>query len=361
MASDPIKQITLTARLALFGAGIAVSLLTLEGAFRIAAPLLKPQKWSDRSYAYFIPEDAQTLQDVVPHPKAPGTFRIGVVGDSFTFGPNMQLSDTFPKRLQGMLNLNNGAPRVEVLNRGKTGASTEVEVELVRKALKEDLDLLVLEITLNDAEPHILTRAERDATFNSPWLKWKIFSVWKSLGFVATRFHNTLTVNRYIDYHSKFFKEPVTAQRFEAALMRIKAQAEAAKVPLLAMVFPLFDFPINDRYPFVEAHGIIHSKLEKIGISSIDLTRAYQNIPPARLQVIPGRDNHPNEIAHRIAAERLLAALVDRKLLPEATLPKRVFRTRKEMAGFKANREKVWGKVARGVTVESVARSVGCE
>jgi hypothetical protein len=237
----------------------------------------------------------------------------------------MQPMDTFPKKLEQMLNLNADAPRVEVLNRGVNGSSTENEVELVKQALKEGPDLLILEITLNDAEPQILTDQERKELFEAPWLRWRIFSTWKSLGLVAQRIHNSQTVRRYIDYHSKFFKDPATRAKFSQSIQRIANQARTARVPLMAVIFPLFDFPINRRYPFAEVHTIVEETLRSHGVRAVDLQTAYRGIPPERLQVIPGKDNHPNEIAHRIAAEQLLAVLAQDAVIPDATIPRRVF------------------------------------
>ncbi len=345
----PQAPVSRRAKLLLLSIGLVVSLGALEVLFRAIGAIVKPARWNDRPFVYVLPEGSHTLQDADPHPKPDGAFRIAVVGDSFTFAPNMQLKDTFPKQLEQMLNENVEAPQVEVLNRGKSGASTESEVELVKKALAEKPDLLVLEITLNDAEPHILSKREREALFKPQWLTWRIFSWWKTLGFIATRIHNSQSVSRYVDYHSKFFKDPVTLNRFRSALKRIKVLADEAKVPLVAMVFPLFDFPVNQQYPFHETHSIISAELRALGVSRVDLRRAYRNIPPERLQVIPGEDNHPNEIAHRIAAERLLACLVKEGLLPKAVIPKYLFDERKDLYGPGADSSRIWKRGAKGL------------
>lgn len=345
----PVSQtpISRKAKLVLLGLGFVVSLAAIEVAVRLAGSLVKPERWSDRPYAFFLPSDSYTLQDSKRHPKQPGDFRIAVVGDSFTFGPHMQLTDTFPKRLEQMLNTNAGVQRVEVLNRGHNGASTFVETELVRLALEESPDLLLLEITLNDAEPHPLTPEERAAVYQPKWLTWRIFSWWRSLGMLARRIHNSQTVRNYVDYHQRFFTEPEPHAAFASALKRIAAQAAQAKVPVVAVVFPLFDFPINEQYPFTETHEIIRRDLEAAGIRAIDLTRAYRNVPPERLQVIPGVDNHPNEIAHRIAAERILAALAKEQLVPPATLPTHVYRARTDMKSKSSDPARIWPRASR--------------
>lgn len=326
--------------------GFLCSALAVEVAFRIVSAGPHVRRWNDRPYAYFLPSTAHSLQDADPAPKAAGTFRIAVVGDSFTFGPNMQLDDTFSKRLERLLNQNVEAPKIEVLNRGVNGHSTENEVESVRQAVQEQPDLMVLEITLNDAEPHILSDREREELFGAPWLRWKIFSVWRSLGFIAQRFHNSKTVRRYIRYHSNFWKEPGTLERFDSSIRRIANICKGANVPLVAMVFPLFDFPVDERYPFAEIHAIVAGVLSKNAVQAVDLRDAYASIPPERLQVIPGVDNHPNEIAHRIAAERLLAVLAHANLVPRESVPTRVFRKRVDRRSRSIAPDKVWGRAA---------------
>jgi hypothetical protein len=81
----------------------------------------------------------------------------------------------------------------------------------------------------------------------------------------------------------------------------------------------------------------------------IDLLRAYRNIPPERLQVIPGEDNHPNERAHRIAAEHLLAALVHDHLVPEAVAPTHLYPFRKHQKEDSIQPGKVLARAARRV------------
>lgn len=345
------KKLTWQARSVLLFVGVCSSLLALEVVVRVVGVLAGHNGWSDRPYAFFMPSHAHSLQDSDRHPKAPGVFRIAVVGDSFTFGPHLQLVDTFPKKLEQLLNVgaSGSGARVEVLNRGHNGASTVVEVELVRRALEESPDLLVLEVTLNDAEPQPLSPQERAAMFRPEWLHWRIFSVWRSLGFVAKRINNTRAVQNYIEYHRKFFEQPETHAQFFAALQKIAAQAQGAKVPLVGVIFPLFDFVINDGYPFKATHTLIERDLAQAGIGVIDLLRAYRNIPPERLQVIPGEDNHPNEIAHRIAAEHLLAALVHDHLVPEAVAPAHLYPFRKHQKEDSIQPGKALARAARRV------------
>jgi lysophospholipase L1-like esterase len=322
--------------------GILIALVGIELLYRLFRNSAQPVSWSDRPIGYFLPDQATSLQDGPSKPKEKDTFRIAVVGDSFTFGPNMQFDDTFAKRLERFLNLNAAAKRVEVLNRGFSGYSTAQEVDVVKQALVDSADLIVLEITLNDGEPHLLSREDKKALFEASYLDWKIFKVWSSLGFILSRVHNSQSHKAYINYHSKFFKEPASLAVFDDAIGKIQKIAASQNVPVIAMVFPMFDFPFDASYPFADVHQIIGQTLASHSIKTLDLRGAYTHIPPARLQVIPGVDSHPNEIANRIAAERLLAFLASNKLVPEESVPTRMYPQRRAMQTRKTSGAQVW-------------------
>ncbi|MFM1848172.1 MAG: hypothetical protein RL417_1646, partial [Pseudomonadota bacterium] len=147
----PSIFVVLGALAALIVGGIAAALIVIEVLFR--SLYQPPIRWNDRPRAYFVPENAVVLTDrAYPAKKNPGTVRIAVVGDSFSFAPYMQFDDTFAKRLERWLNLNEKQPKVEVINYGVPRYSTSHEIAVVERALKEEADLIVLQITLNDPE-----------------------------------------------------------------------------------------------------------------------------------------------------------------------------------------------------------------
>ncbi len=124
--SGAIRRVLLSCTLSALG--IVLALLLIEIIFRLLPAHSAPQ-WQDRPLAYFYPEGAQTLQDYNHTAKKPaGALRVAVVGDSFTFGPFMQFDDTFPKRMERWLNLNQNQPKVEVINYGVPRYSTYHEV-----------------------------------------------------------------------------------------------------------------------------------------------------------------------------------------------------------------------------------------
>ena len=110
----------------------------------------------DRPLFYYSAKGAHKRSDFAYDTLKPaGIFRIVAIGDSFTYPTYMQFDDAYPKRLERILNLASpGERKTEVLNFGKMGLSTSREVVEVAKAVSYNPDLILLEITLNDAELH---------------------------------------------------------------------------------------------------------------------------------------------------------------------------------------------------------------
>jgi len=81
--------------------------------------------------------------------KEKDTYRIGVFGDSFTFGEGVQNNETYPKLLENLLHaddqLNTLGKRIEVLNFGIGKTGTSHQYALYRKEGKKyDLDLVII-------------------------------------------------------------------------------------------------------------------------------------------------------------------------------------------------------------------------
>lgn len=316
--------------------GLIFSFLLIEITFRIVEiNKTVTKRWNDRPYKYFLSASAHSLQNQHHNVHKPfGAKRIAVVGDSITFAPFMQAYDAFPAKLETILNLNEHVPSVEVINFGFPGFSTQKEIPIVQKALKEEADLLILQITLNDPEKEVL-RGGGNTHFGpytpSPFLK-KIFSYWHSLGFISERVHNTFTHQEYKRYFFDLFNNPETWEIFQTSTERILKIAEQHNVKVVPVLFPLFGFPLDEKYPFKELHDKIKALYKKNNVNLLDLLSSYQNIPISRLQVIPDVDLHPNEIAHRIAAEKLYKFIIKEKLLSDEFKVKRRYSHRENIA-----------------------------
>lgn len=324
--------------LALSTLGVLIALGVLEVGVRIFASenTVQGVAWNDRPLFYYRAVGAPQMQGP-PYavPKPPSTFRIAVVGDSFSFAPYMQYTDTFPAKLQAMLNVNGSALRAEVINYGVPAYSTAHEVEVTKRALAEGADLVILQITLNDPElksdrPLGIYENMQDR-FGPLKLEGKIGALarrWRTLKFALERMHAARTRDDYARYFNHLFNDPRTLYPFTNALRDIINSTKKAHKPLVSVVFPLFGLPLDDKYPFYKLHERMDDFMKQYKIPHLDVSRIYDGIPLERLQVIPGVDRHPNEIAHRMAAERIYLFLEERKLIPPELIIQEKFATR---------------------------------
>jgi lysophospholipase L1-like esterase len=317
--------------------GLLVALLVLEVCVRVFLTSSGTgSAWSDRPAFYYSHEKAEFLRDTAYEPEKPtGVYRIAVVGDSFSFAPYMQFDDTFPKRLERILNLQSDQPRVEVRNYGVPRYSTNHEIALVERALREGADLILLQITLNDPEikPYRPTGLVADQVnrFGQLELTGGIYRYWKTAAFVRTRLFNAESRRTYIQYFQDLFTDPKTRRNFTDSLDTIETLAKQKGVPLVGVLFPLYGLPLDASYPFANLHTEVAEILKARSIQMLDLLPAFQGIPVERMQVIPGNDFHPNEIGHRIAAEWILRWLANREVLPAAIIPQSLYRERTDI------------------------------
>jgi lysophospholipase L1-like esterase len=308
-----------------------LALLAVEGAVRLWLASRPPPPREDRPAFFYAAPNAIPLHDYAHTTAKPaGVFRILVVGDSFTFPWKMQLDDAFSKRLERMLNLSStpNGTTAEVLNFGTSGANAASEVAIVERGLKYDPDLVLLQITLNDP-PQPQSSAEDLATYLPPppitASTDPILFHWKTWVLLATGLNARKSRAGVIGYHHWLFADLTT---FRDALRAIKASCAARGTPFVVVVFPLLPFPLDEHYPFADLHDRVASVLEDLAIPRLDLLAAFRGLDVERLQVRPGVDAHPNEIAHRIAAEQIYLWLERRALIPPALVVQRKFSER---------------------------------
>jgi lysophospholipase L1-like esterase len=317
--------------------GIVLTLGVIELGYRTLLLISKPQRvYNDRPHFYFQAEQAPTLQDYQYGPKSNGVFRIAVIGDSFSFGPFMQFTDTFPKILERMLNLNNTTLKAEVVNYGVPAYSTSHEVQEVTTALADGADLILLQITLNDAErkpyrPIGITLFDTWGNLQATGWKKTLLENWRSLAFVANRLHNEKTRRDYIDYFHKLFFSQHTWKGFEKSVKQIERLSRKRSTPIVAVVFPLYGVALDDNYPFLDIHEKIEGLLRSLNVPTLDLFESFRGVPLERIQVIPGEDRHPNEIGHRIAAEDIYSWLESEQRIPAELVIKKKYAKRTQI------------------------------
>ena len=260
--------------------------------------------------------------------KRPGVFRIMVVGDSFSEGAGLSFDDIFPKRLEWYLNCYGNEQKItyQVMNMSMRGRSTPNEVTLLKEyAAQFHPDVIILAYCLNDAEDLDVKDELRRLKGCHPELSFKKPPGWRGVIYdhsalaklIFRRTFNTRNNLIYKRYYKELYRDDYQGwKKMQEALLDLAAFSRSSGIPTKVLIFPLFSHSLGDDYPFKRMHNKVHRALIKAGLPYIDLLAYYTNMDHVRLEYIPDRDPHPDEIAHRIAAEVLWQDLMQSGLLP---------------------------------------------
>lgn len=256
---------------------------------------------------YRLPEDWAAPR------RSPETVRVVVLGDSFTYGDGVHEEDAYPYRMQFRMNLYSPDRLHQVYNAGRNGLNTVGERELLDTLglLRSDPDLVLIGFGLNDPEPTAKTLARE---FREPIRRrlpigraeLEIYRRSKLFQFVYGRLENSRqrrAMNSYVanlfDTESPYWLE------CRRALVSFRDHLAKRGIPLLVAVLPAFDSPFDESYPYAPQHRQIMETLAELEIPAVDLLSQYDGVETRRLAVTPFTDAHPNELAHRIAADFL--------------------------------------------------------
>lgn len=248
-------------------------------------------------------------------------FRILVVGDSFAWGAGVYPEDSYPYRIERRLNARFEGDRIEVVNWSHRGWSTWHELRSLRAAIDGlEADLLVLGFVLNDPEPSDRASRERgwaEVLPQTPAPGPSAFLHRHShlYRLVWTRLENTRVRRAVIDYHHRLF-EGETWRDCLWALRRLRSLAAKRSIPMLLVIFPLFESQIDDDYPYSDLHARMRATADELGIPALDLLETYRGVDARRLALVPYSDAHPSELAHRLAADAIVDRLVGERLVP---------------------------------------------
>lgn len=292
---------------------IVVSLVFSLAILELGLRLLEPApRYADTSVdnlfdGYRLPDDWAAPRE------SPGIVRVLVIGDSFTWGDGVHEEDAYPHRMQFRMNLHDPERRYRVLNAGRNGLNTVGELELIDELglLASRPDLVLLGFTLNDPEPSDRTAARelhRPVERRLPVgrVELELYRRSRLVRLIYDRLENSRQRGAFNDYVAAMFDPDSDHWRacYEA-LTALRDRLRERGIPLLVAVFPAFDAPFDEHYPYAAQHRQIGDALAELGIPAVDLLPLYDGVEARRLAVTPFTDAHPNELAHRIAADFL--------------------------------------------------------
>jgi len=247
-----------------------------------------------------------------------GVHRIVAMGDSVTFGLGVPLENTYSKKLE--LALNQEAPAGEsfqVMNFGVSGYSTDSELELFKlKARLFKPDVVVVGYVMNDPiHTSLLAKAavatmKKDSDFGKLAKKSQLLAWMKMNWMKATTGLNSMSI-----YEPFYAIEGERWASVVESMKSFKRLSEEDGFQLVVVVFPmLYDF---QDYPFERYHRQVLRLLNELDIDHIDLLTPYRRFDAQEFRVLENDAWHPNELGHKIAADKLQSYLEEAGLLAD--------------------------------------------
>jgi hypothetical protein len=246
--------------------------------------------------------------------KPANTLRVLGLGDSYLWGQGVRRQDICLERLRLLLD-----PRcpgaVETLNMAKPATNTRDQMlALQHIGLDYDPDLVLLHFVLNDVEPD-LRRPEPKIEFLRDYTSIYLSLDWLSehshiWGWARQRYLRSVQAELYLqDCVQSFQADSQKWRRCRRSLDTMADLCRQQKIGFLVVIFPFFH-NLDGDYPFQAIHDTMRRHCQEQMIPVLDLLDHYRDFHGPELWVHP-TDQHPNEIAHEIAAGAIAKFIID--------------------------------------------------
>jgi lysophospholipase L1-like esterase len=202
--------------------------------------------------------------------KRPGVIRVVCLGDSSTFGMNVEDADSYPRQLARLLEAARPG-RFEVLNLGVPGYSSRQGLELLRReVLALEPDVVTFAFGTNDRFPQRPVTDDEAIRFNQSLLGGVLFAV--RGGFDQLHVHRLLRVlfRRVVelDYDIAGGGSPrSTLEDIQNAVVAAHAELAPAAATLLVVDSDFFG---------TDAAKSMRSGAERAGVRFVDLPREFR-------------------------------------------------------------------------------------
>lgn len=269
--------------------------------------------------------------------KPPGTYRIAMLGDSFTYGTGLDIEDTLSRQLERELSALLPETPIQVINCGVPATHAGEQVALLRYRVRQiQPDMVIITASLEDTAGFALpSRKNRGPRWESEWIlrlgltsgrveddtatlspaqarlqPWRHRSVLvdllanKTFAYLHGRLAST-------SYHENWMPDAPGVARLREVLGDAAAMAREDGFALRVHLYPSL-LVLTDEYPFATEIGRFADICRDLDIPFLDLLEPLLGADAASLRVHP-HDRHPSAEAHALVtpwiAQRILPVI----------------------------------------------------
>jgi len=261
------------------------------------------KRWQERHVVYnnFFKRDKNFKVE-----KPDGIIRIGILGDSITFGAGIaNTEDRFSNILQK--NLGESGINAEVYNLGVPGLDSHEEIKLYQDLSYLNFDIVVWQYFLNDIQPEDKGEPAKIISKNAyanDFMRWLTenstffdFLYWRFSSKYSTTFDQLGT------HYLSMYSDESALKSHEEELSKFIGELRGQDKKIIVIIFPFIEL-LGPNYPATEAHNKLQHFFKSQDIQAIDLLDNLKSENWKDL-VASKFDTHPNEKVHMLAAEKL--------------------------------------------------------
>ena len=236
----------------------------------------------------------------------PGTFRIVVIGDSYTMGAGVAEAETYSALLERDLNVA-GPGRYEVLNLGIAGLNVRHSLDRLRGVgLQFAPDLIVYGFTINDLEglPGYRQTTPLNSAKPSPSVAWNLAQEgWRSLRDLVSPARGSYLY----ELNENFFNNPEVWRSFQANLSELSQIGRSEGDCVVVLIHPLL-VQLHHYHPLRRHYEKVEQAATEQGMTAVQSFPLAIGRSPSDL-TLSLVDPHPNPAGHRLLERALLAGL----------------------------------------------------
>ena len=265
---------------------------------------------ADQSRLFPYRINAHGLRDRDRPAKKPGSTRVLVIGDSYTWGYAVAEEEAFPQVAERLLR-DRGHEEIEVINGGVPDYNSRQERQLLEQLLPiYQPDAVFLAYVVNDAEPPTAMPVPPEEAYRHS-RSWFLTEAADHLNrrVFRRRLLPTTKVNVASSYLEGFETESVKWKDSREAIRQMRDLSGAAGASFRVMMMPDFTQEFDDRYAFRAIHDAVTTWGGELNIPTDDLLDHFRGEDHQQLWV--PWDGHPNAEAHRRIAEFLVTRILE--------------------------------------------------